>query len=194
MGLCVGAAVATIKRNAHGVVSGFRECKTAKVGDSLLRRYEVQVRLNKDGSSVYLYPDQLNVLNSQQHLRQSLPQPHLAMQHRLLPPHASKEARTLDSSVVSIAVGFPHAIHEFYFVAFSPSLFIRYKTFPQLWVELALKAVAAQSCNCTGYRVDLLFVQSWIIHSCFFVRQMPLTGAGHSLFSKTMKIVSLLTL
>jgi len=103
-GLHLGAAVATIKRNARGVVTGFRESKTAKAGDSLMRRYEVQVRLDMDGSSVYLYPDQLNVLSPQLQLKQNLPQPQVAVQQQRLPPSAAKEARTLDSSVVNAAV------------------------------------------------------------------------------------------
>jgi hypothetical protein len=111
-GLHLGAAVATIKRNARGVVTGFRESKTAKAGDSLMRRYEVQVRLDMDGSSVYLYPDQLNVLSPQLQLKQNLPQPQVAVQQQRLPPSAAKEARTLDSSVVNAAVRSPCAAIE----------------------------------------------------------------------------------
>jgi hypothetical protein len=97
MGLRLGAAVATIKRNAQGVVTGYRECKGAKAGCSLVRRYEVQVRLSLDNSSVFLYPDQLNVV----HLKQAQ-QPQVAVQLR--PTAVEKEARTLDSSVVNAAV------------------------------------------------------------------------------------------
>jgi hypothetical protein len=105
-GLHVGAAVATIKRNARGVVTGFRESKIAKAGDGLMRRCEVQVRLDMDGSSVYLYPDQLNVLSSLHPLKQSQPQPQAVAMQQRLPPPAAKEARTLDSSVVNAAVRF----------------------------------------------------------------------------------------
>jgi hypothetical protein len=105
MGLRLGAAVATIKRNAQGVVTGYRESKTAKAGCSLVRRYEVQVRLSLDNSSVFLYPDQLNVLSSHPHLKQTQPSQVAALQR--LPPHFEKEARTLDSSVVDAAVCSP---------------------------------------------------------------------------------------
>ena len=105
MGLRLGAAVATIKRNAQGVVTGYRECKTAKAGCSLMRRYEVQVRLTLDNSSVFLYPDQLNVLSSQLHLKQSQP-PQIAVLQRPTPSF-EKEARNLDSGVVDAAVCFP---------------------------------------------------------------------------------------
>jgi hypothetical protein len=97
----LGAAVATIKRNAQGVVTGFRDCKIAKPGDSIMRRYEVQVRLTNDGSSVYLYPDQLNVLEANPKQSQ---QQQGALQ-RPLPP--ATEARTLDSVVVNAAVRYP---------------------------------------------------------------------------------------
>jgi hypothetical protein len=100
--LVLGAAVATIKRNAQGVVTGFRDCKIAKPGDSIMRRYEVQVRLTNDGSSVYLYPDQLNVLVTNPKQNQPLSQ--VALQRPLPPAH---EARTLDTGVVNAAVRYP---------------------------------------------------------------------------------------
>jgi hypothetical protein len=101
-GLHLGAPVATIKRNAQGVVTGFREAKVTKPGDGLMRRYEVQVRLNLDNSSVYLYPDQLNVLSSQQQVKQNQQQPVTAQLRA--PPHPAKEPRTLDAGVVNAAV------------------------------------------------------------------------------------------
>jgi hypothetical protein len=103
--LHLGAPVATIKRNAQGVVTGVREAKVVKPGDGLMRRYEVQVRLNLDNSSVYLYPDQLNVLSSHQHIKQNQQQPIIAQLR--VPPHPAKEPRTLDAAVVNAAVRFP---------------------------------------------------------------------------------------
>ncbi len=105
-GLHLGAPVATIKRNAQGVVTGFREAKVVKPGDGLMRRCEVQVRLNLDNSSVYLYPDQLNVLSYQQHIKQNQQQPIIA-QLRVPPQNPAKEPRTLDAAVVNAAVRFP---------------------------------------------------------------------------------------
>ncbi len=70
-----------------------------------MRRYEVQVRLSNDGSSVYLYPDQLNVLGPNPKPIQQ--QPQVAIQ-RPLPP--ANEARTLDTGVVDAAVRYPVSI------------------------------------------------------------------------------------
>lgn len=114
MGLRLGAAVATIKRNAQGVITGYRESKTAKAGCSLVRRYEVQVRLSLDNSSVFLYPDQLNVLSSHPHPKQTQP-PQVAVLQRV-PPHFEKEARTLDSGVVDAAVCSPLSSSIYLFI------------------------------------------------------------------------------
>lgn len=142
-GLHLGAPVATIKRNAQGVVTGFREAKVTKPGDGLMRRYEVQVRLNLDNSSVYLYPDQLNVLSSQQQVKQNQQQPVTAQLRA--PPNPAKEPRTLDAGVVNAAVRPPPP-------PLSPSVdflerfshFCRFATLLRLSPAPALKAAAAR--------------------------------------------------
>ncbi len=122
-GLHAGAPVATIKRNAQGVVTGFREAKVTKPGDGLMRRYEVQVRLNLDNSSVYLYPDQLNVLSSQQQVKQNQQQPVTAQLRA--PPHPAKEPRTLDAGVVNAAVRPPSPPVDFPRERFSHGVQVR---------------------------------------------------------------------
>lgn len=174
--MVVGAAVATIKRNAQGVVTGFRDCKITKPGDSIMRRYEVQVRLTNDGSSVYLYPDQLNVLGANAKQNQQL---QAASQRPLLP---ANDARTLDTGVVNAAVRFLDVAFALF------SSFHRCATLPQLSVALAPRAVAARCRNCTRCRSQFRY-----LFSCWFVnvinRRTLLIEAGYPLFRMTTTLV-----